>query len=330
MVERVSGDRPIMVWGSTACAAIVAGLDRPMRWCAMGPVEAVSSRLAAELREIETVALSSDHAAEVAAVAPGALIEVLEPWVGDRQAFAERREVLRERWGADAGMLMVGVIGPVTTWTDFRRAADIVGIAAARGVRVTLVGHPDAARAERTEGWMREIGLDWLPLTVDRAMAEPWRVAPGLDAAIVLGDGVATAGADAAGRRGRWFTDRTLRPQRAPTFAALWLAAAGVPLLVEEGAIDPTLVGVEPVGTGTSTVFRRSDPLHATRSLLLWSSPTGLAGSAGETGVDGTARRREAGDRGRSVARSPALPRAWRRVLCEGWEAPAPAPAVAR
>ena len=82
--------------------------------------------------------------------------------------------------------------------------------------------------------------------------------------------------------------------------AALWLAAAGVPLLVEEGAIDSELVGV-----GEDAIFRRDDPLRATRSLLQW------CGSA-----DG---RRLAAARGSQAVRSTGVPSEWRRALCDGW-----------
>ncbi len=316
MLEAVDAEAPLAVWSSSACAAIVASLGRPMRWFVSGPSERLSARREEALRGMRTVVFSAAHALDVGGVAPGTDIEVIQPWIGAASgpflSPAGTRERLRKEWGVDEATVVVGVVGPVTTWTDFRRAADIVGIAAVRGARVRLLGHPDAARRSRTTDWMGQIerqmdrgpqapsGPPSGPPIGDARIAQPWRIAAGLDVGLVLGDGVSTAGADAAGRRGRWFTDRSLTPQRRPSWSALWLAAAGVPLLVEEGAIEPELVGL-----GEDAIFRRDDPLRATRSLVRWCGSADLRGLAGM--------------RGGQAMRSTGVPSEWRRALCDGW-----------
>jgi hypothetical protein len=153
---------------------------------------------------------------------------------------------------------------------------DIVGIAAVRGARVRLIASPAMARAAATARWVSEVGLAESPVVFDAIAHDPVALAEVIDVGLVLGDGTATAGAAARGARGRGVGGLLAAASIAPsvpvghrglTWQASWWAAAGLPLIVEEGSFDAEgssmTEGGSPIGT-----FRRDDPLRATRILL--------------------------------------------------------------
>lgn len=308
----------LVVWGSASLAATVApllaepedrllvpGRSRSMRWVALGEQTAQPERRARRLRGIDAVVLDASWIVPLGQRSPGVAVEFLPPWVDatavgslERTRPAPDRAALRARWQVGDATVVVGAVGPEPSWTDYRRAADIVGIAAVRGADVRLVGHPAMARAWRTQRWMDEVGLARNPLLVDEDADRPWAIAAGLDAALVLGDGVRTAGGEAIGRRS--VAGPAGRLTTTPTIAGLWLAAAGVPLIVEEGALDPHLVGCDGDAPCPSLV-RVDDPLRATRTLLHW--------------VQSPGDRADAGRRAKAAVAEAELPGGWRRLL---------------
>jgi hypothetical protein len=304
-VDAVSAgsSRRCVVWGSAELAAILAGGGRAIHWVPIGAIARLRPWWARRLRGVHATVLMNELIPVLGQMFDGLTIDVAEPWIGECaddargmipiQPDPSGRMVIREAWGADDDTLVVGVVGPEPTWTDYRRAADVVGIAAVRGANVLLVGHPSCARADRSRRWMTEVGLRHNPLLVDERMARPWEIAHALDVGLVLGDGVRTAGGEAGGRRwsGRGLT---IAPARflaectgpsvvlaTPALPALWLARAGVPLLIESGAIEPELVG----GSGDAT-FDVGDPLRATRAVLEWAREPAIRATVGQRGID--------------------------------------------
>jgi hypothetical protein len=282
-----AGAQPrLAVWGSPHCAAICSDLSPDLTWVPFGSLGRLPEVLGRRLAGVRALAPDQETADRLRHRYDGLRVVVLPPGLATKGIAlgpAIARSALRAEWRADEETLVVGAIGPAPAWTDYRRAADVVGIAAVRGAKVLLVGHPDSARAWRTRRWMQEVGLERHPLLVDERIARPWELATGLDAGLLLGDGARTAGAEAGGRRWGWLShwpwanartddpaasegpDCPSVPVSMPSIGGLWLARAGVPLVVEQGAIDRQAVGVD-----VEFDFRVDDPLRATRTLIGW------------------------------------------------------------
>ncbi len=188
----------------------------------------------------------------------------------DATRLAGDRATLRARWNAGDETMVVGLLGDPPSRLDARRAAEIVGIAAVRGVDIRLIVHPATARFGMTAPWLQELALDRL-MVGDEAMARPWETVAGLDVALVLGDGLATAGAAAADPRFRMFGAALRQPIPLSPLPGLWAQAAGVPILAERGVLDAGLPSAE---------FDLDDPLHGTRALIAWSANRGLLRAA--------------------------------------------------
>ena len=263
------GERDVVVWGSSELAALLIGVSRGFTWVVVGNVTRLPGILARRLGGVQTfgIELSDEHLARLGGWFDGLIVRSVGAGLADAAPRAPREDrcSLRRRWGADDETLVVGVFGPTPSSTDFRRASDVVGIAAVRGARVMLVGHPASARAARSLRWMAEVGLDRMPLVLDQRLAEPWEVADALDLGLILGDGARTAGADVSRRRGgsmlavasRWVgLGDSIVAQ--PHLAPLWLSRAGVPMVCERSSADPD----DPMS------FDVDNPLRATRAIL--------------------------------------------------------------
>jgi hypothetical protein len=283
------GRGPRVCWGSSIAAASLARVGRLDCWCAIGAVEPLTSAERAALASTTIEVTSDAQAADCLACVgrdggrPETRIARRRAPSGDAPfervtpcgAGGTGRRHLRAALGVDDATVLVGVVGPLVAWTDLRRAVDIVGIAAVRGARVRLVGSPAMARASETARWIAEVGLPESPLVLDPIGHDPLALTEAIDMGLVLGDGFATAGAAARGDRGRGIgailaasSLRTVRVarHRGLTWQAGWWAAAGVPLLVEEGSF---INEAEESGSCAWTrTFRGDDPLRATRLLL--------------------------------------------------------------
>ncbi len=282
-------------WGSSIAAATVAMADRLDRWIAVGAAEPLLKAERRRLGQVRIVVAGDEYAARCRACAgtegpvTGDLLAsaavsgpFAQPRPTDDARGRERRRRLRAQLGADEATTLVGVVGPAVAWTDLRRAMDIVGIAAVRGARVRLVGSPLMARATATARWIEEVGLPESPLVLDPIAHDPVRLGEAIDVGLVLGDGRATAGAAARGDRGSG-VGALLEAvglgrhggvplddhHRGATWQATWWAQAGLPLLVEAGSFEPE-DAPRAARPRVAEVFRRDDPLRATRALLDW------------------------------------------------------------
>ncbi|GEM_PF-3040560 len=240
--------------------------------CAGGPEPSLGSALMsgfASFRPANAVAISDLAASACRGGGPGGgcgsfgdgvttAVSRIPPSVRG-ELLRRDREQIRRRWSARTTDVVIGLLGEPADAVDARRAADVVGIAAVRGLPVRLVFHPHAARAERTWRWISEVDVKMF-LTRDVALARPWEVVAGLDAAIVLRDAVTVAG---AASRSRGWLRRSGREVAMSPLPACWAAAAGIPILAERGALDDSLA--KELG---ATVFEADDPLAATRELL--------------------------------------------------------------
>jgi hypothetical protein len=253
-------------WSVASAAATARALPEAHVVCALasGPDLGAASALArriASFRPDEATALS-ERAAELTRSSLQWKVHRMEPEV-DGSWLRNDRERVRRRWSAREHEFVVGLLGDPIDVVDARRGSDIVGIAAVRGLPVRLVVHPSSARFARSKRWMDEVRIASF-LTGDVLLARPWEALCGLDAALILRDGISVAGAAARGR-GRAGLDSfwTLREQAMSPLPALWAARAGVPLIVEAGALDDALLREL-----EARVFDSDDPLAATRALV--------------------------------------------------------------
>lgn len=183
---------------------------------------------------------------------PGAVCEWLDP---------EVRRAVRLEWNEGENpsdeMFVVGILADHPSNADARLAIEIVGRLALGGRDVRLIIHPRSAHRADAERAARRIGLEHI-LIQDPAMAEHWRVLPGLDAALAM------AGAS--------------------QLSTLWACAAGVTCAVEQSDwVDDLL---EDLGTSESGLvlpeFARGHVNAATAMLSRWCDDAADRRAAGE------------------------------------------------
>jgi glycosyltransferase involved in cell wall biosynthesis len=166
------------------------------------------------LRSVPVLAATAAVRAELETAGWDAgMLSLLPPGV-DREAIGlEQRALLRERWGADATTLVVGLLGEPPAGLDGTLAMNALGRVALSGKDVRLVLHHEATAPDDLRRWLRRLGLGAF-VVVDDAVAEPWRIVAGLDVALV-----------ATRTRGR-AAGLSVTP-------VLWAMAAGVPVVAE-------------------------------------------------------------------------------------------------
>jgi glycosyltransferase involved in cell wall biosynthesis len=188
------------------------------------------------------------------------LLSLLPPGVDHDAIGLEQRGLLRERWGADATTFVVGLLGEPAARLDGVLAMNAVGRVALSGKDVRLVLHHEATARHDLRRWMDRLGTGNF-VVVDDAVAEPWRVVAGLDAALV------------ATRSGPDATGTSVLPM-------LWAMAAGVPVVAESGH---AISGIIDEGTG-GLLFESGDVNEAAACLLRRydraSAVTGIAEAA--------------------------------------------------
>lgn len=158
------------------------------------------------------------------------VLDDLPPAVDGASILREERALLRQRYDADATTFVVGLVGEPPSMVDGAIAADIAGRTALAGRDVRLVVHPGAFRQPGLLRWHRRLRIPRL-MIADERIAEPWRVAPGLDAVI------ATARQRPAGR--------AAPPAVLPV---LWMMAAGLVILAEDRGPAAALIEHERTG----------------------------------------------------------------------------------
>jgi hypothetical protein len=160
---------------------------------------------------------------------------LLPPAVPHDAAEVESRPALRERWNVDDEEMTIGVLSEPIEWADALLATNVVSRLYASGRRVRLVMHHRAHRRAEAENWARRTHTADM-LVIDDAIAQPWRVAAGLDAALFIGGELNAMDLSESGRPWSIITGggRRLRPMPG-VMPLMWAMAAGVPVVAEQG-----------------------------------------------------------------------------------------------
>jgi glycosyltransferase involved in cell wall biosynthesis len=125
------------------------------------------------------------------------------------------RNTIRSRWsgqtGIDDGNFVIGMLGEPVAAVDVRDAATMAARLALAGREIRLLVHSAAVGRIAAQRFLERLSLNDV-LIIDDAVAEPWRVVSGLDAALLL-SGIG----------------------RPVNFALplLWALAAGLPVIAE-------------------------------------------------------------------------------------------------
>ena len=242
----------VHAWTLRAAAAVARGLPRRrlVTTLTAGPVSAGCGRRlgrvlgrAGDGSPAPVLVTSTAVRAEWEAIGvdPAAL-SVFHPAVGVDLVNQADRAALRERWGAGDGTFVVGLLAEPLGLADATTAVTIISRVATTGRDVRVVLHPKARRRPGAEEWTGRLGYRG-HIIVDDAIAEPWRIACGLDAALVLGGPRSGSGVSGAGWPWALLTgDGRRLPPRAGILPALWMMAAGVPVVAEASGALPEVL----------------------------------------------------------------------------------------
>ena len=143
------------------------------------------------------------------------LLTALAPGVDRERIAPEDRAMFRGRWGADETTFVVGLVGEPQPRVDTQTAVMAAVRVIYTGRAVKLIVHPAAALRLGAARWVDQLGIGDL-LVVEDDLAQPWTVAPGLDAALVV---ARSSGAT------------PLRHSPCSLLAPLWTMSAGVPII---------------------------------------------------------------------------------------------------
>lgn len=224
---------------SALLAAIAAPARRRVATLTIGPVNGFLMRLLARAIDSHptfllatSVAVKRDY---IAAGVGARHLDVLRPAVHPEavEDGSDDRDHVRRRWGVDERSFVIGLLCEPVSWSDARRAAVVLSLAAEAGRDVRLVVHPAAQRRVEAVRWLMRIGHAHR-LIVDEQLAEPWRCVHGLDAALILGDDTTTPDVSEGGSPFSLLFGggRALRPMPG-VMPALWAMATGVPVIAE-------------------------------------------------------------------------------------------------
>ncbi len=150
---------------------------------------------------------------------------------GERLA-PEDRAMLRSRWGADETTFVVGLLGEPARCIDVQAAVMAAVRVTYTGRSVKLLAHHAAGLRRQAANWAHRVGLGDL-LVVDDDLAQPWTVAPGLDAALIVGRRPGSA---------------PLRHSSCGLLPGLWAMAAGVPVIADTAQPIAEVLGNERSG----------------------------------------------------------------------------------
>jgi glycosyltransferase involved in cell wall biosynthesis len=156
------------------------------------------------------------------------LITLMPPAVDGDAIGPEQRTLLRQGWGADETTFVVALLGEPSAWADGKLAINAVGRVVLTGKDVRLILDHRTASTDDLRSWLGRLGVDQF-VVIDDAVAEPWRVVAGIDAALV------------ASRHGA-------RPAEPAVSSMLWVMAAGVPVIAQ--AVDSCAGIIEDGATG--------------------------------------------------------------------------------
>lgn len=197
-----------------------------------------------------------------------ARLTLMPPAIDPQCDQMPQRQEIRRAWAEDSDLqfndddFVVGLLAEPVTWVDIRTAVTIVCRARLAGRRVRLLAAPDAGTVgTRVEGqrMMRQLSLDEM-MIVDAA-TQPWRIARGFDAALVLGSGSRARPASSC-------------------LPLLWALAAGVPCIAEssDGMGDMVEDGV------SGWLIHPGDVNAAAERIVRMYDDRNLAATIGENG----------------------------------------------
>jgi hypothetical protein len=152
------------------------------------------------------------------------------------------RDRVRKRWGVGQSDFVIGLMSEPANWADARLATEIATRLRVSERPVRLLMHHRAHRRAEAEQWARCVGTQEM-LILDDAVAEPWRVVSGLDAALLIGGELNALDLADAGNPWSIFTGggRRLRPMPG-IMPLMWTMAAGVPVVAENAAAVRDLI----------------------------------------------------------------------------------------
>ena len=209
----------IHAWTLSAAASVVRMRpDRPV----LASAAAGSRIVGRELRVIARrgvpvlAATTATRDRLLGAAYPPDLVVVIPPAVDPASIATEQRRLVRESWGADETTFVVAHLGEPGPTADGEHALLAAARAALTGKDFRIVIQHRAAAPSKHMMLLRA-GLADL-IVVDDRVAEPWRVAAGLDAACTL---------HRPPRR-----DDSRSPELPGPL--LWAMAAGVPVIAEQ------------------------------------------------------------------------------------------------
>ena len=271
--EAVNGPYDLIhAW--TMPTAVVAATVRPWHTIIAGPLTSppgpsVSRRAIMRINRCAVrvlVATPQLHRDWIAVGVDPLLLTSQIPGAGvDRQRVApEDRAMLRGRWGVDETTFVVGLVGEPQSRVDTQTAVMAAVRVIHTGRAVKLIVHHAAAMRLAATRWVDQLGIGDL-LVVEDDLAQPWTVAPGLDAALVV---TRSSGAT------------SLRHAPCSLLAPLWMMAAGVPIIVGSNQTVADLLEDERSGL----VVQRGDVNGVARGMLRLHDDASLAHRLGDAG----------------------------------------------
>ena len=256
----------------TMPAAVVAATARPWHTIVAGPLTSppgpsVSKRTIARINRCAVrvlVATPQLHRDWTAVGVDQLLLTTLAPGVDRERIAPEDRAMFRGRWGADETTFVVGLVGEPQPRLDTQTAVMAAVRVIHTGRAVKLIVHHAAALRLGATRWVDQLAIGDL-LVVEDDLAQPWTVAPGLDAALVVSR-----------------SSRTTPLRHAPCglLAPLWTMAAGVPIIADSNQTVADLLEDERSGL----LVQRGDVNGIARSMLRLHDDASLAHRLGNAG----------------------------------------------
>ena len=190
-------------------------------------------------------------------------VEVMSPGIAaSSDDNLKKKAAWRERWKVDDKAFVMGVISQPLAWTDARIALSILIRLSLTERSIRMVLHHKADCRVDAERWARQHGVDHFLIWED-ALATPWEVAPGLDAALAYG-GVFNAFGPRppVHRAGRLFAGDGLLPVPG-MLPSLYVMSAGVPVVAEDSGAAGEVHGDElrSLLVGQENILRMCDPI---------------------------------------------------------------------
>jgi len=188
---------------------------------------------------------------------------LLPPAVDPDSPLMVDRQKVRSRWAQEQLItertFVIGLLCEPLSVADAREAATVAARLAISGRDVRLLVHSQVDRRRQAGEFLHKLSKGNL-IIVDDAVAEPWRIVSGLDAALS-------------------FNGRDDRPSPS-VLPLLWALAAGVPAIVEDAGAVGSLLSHEIIEDGVTgfIVWRHDANAAADRIVRLYDHRAQAAG----------------------------------------------------